>query len=96
MNWTCLVYGGPMLGTIIWWIVDAHKWFKGPKASSLYSDLEEIILILKDQINIEHQMLGREDNVIEGAKDGSQGSSSGSVEKLEAEAGGGSKEITVT
>ena len=33
MNWTCLVYGGPMLGVIIWWIVDARKWFKGPKVN---------------------------------------------------------------
>ena len=33
MNWTCLVYGGPMLGAIIWWVVDARKWFKGPKVN---------------------------------------------------------------
>lgn len=33
MNWTCLVYGLPMTGAIIWWIVDAHKWFKGPKVN---------------------------------------------------------------
>ena len=33
MNWTCLVYGGPMLAAIIWWIVDARKWFKGPKVN---------------------------------------------------------------
>ena len=31
MNWTCLVYGGPMLFVIIWWVVDARKWFRGPK-----------------------------------------------------------------
>ena len=31
MNWTCLVYGGPMLIVVIYWFVDAHKWFKGPK-----------------------------------------------------------------
>lgn len=33
MNWTCLVYGAPMLGVIIWWLADAHKWFKGPKVN---------------------------------------------------------------
>ncbi|BCS18183.1 amino acid permease [Aspergillus puulaauensis] len=33
MNWTCLVWGGPMLAVSIWWIVDAHKWFKGPKVN---------------------------------------------------------------
>jgi len=33
MNWTALVYGVPMLGAMIWWFVDAHKWFKGPKVN---------------------------------------------------------------
>lgn len=33
MNWTCLVWGGPMLLSIIWFVVDAHKWFKGPKVN---------------------------------------------------------------
>ncbi|KAI1077513.1 amino acid transporter [Whalleya microplaca] len=31
MNWTVLVYGAPMLLVVIWFFVDAHKWFKGPK-----------------------------------------------------------------
>ncbi|ORY67352.1 amino acid permease [Pseudomassariella vexata] len=31
MNWTSLVYFGPMLFIVIWFFVDAHKWFKGPK-----------------------------------------------------------------
>ncbi|KAI0143794.1 amino acid permease [Xylariaceae sp. FL1272] len=31
MNWTSLVYGAPTLFILIWWFVDAHKWFKGPK-----------------------------------------------------------------
>ena len=88
-----------MLGTIIWWIVDAHKWFKGPKASFPYLNLGEFKLIFGDQVNIEHQMLGREDNVVEGArngKEGSQGSSSGSAEKLkEVEAGEGVKDTAV-
>ena len=33
MNWTCLVWGGPMLFVILWWVIDAHKWFKGPKVN---------------------------------------------------------------
>lgn len=33
MNWTALVYGGPMLAVTIWWVVDAHRWFKGPKVN---------------------------------------------------------------
>ncbi|OTA83310.1 hypothetical protein M434DRAFT_400711 [Hypoxylon sp. CO27-5] len=31
MNWTALVYGAPMLFVVLWFFVDAHKWFKGPK-----------------------------------------------------------------
>lgn len=33
MNWTCLVWGAPMLGVLIWWVVDAHTWFTGPKVN---------------------------------------------------------------
>lgn len=51
MNWTCLVYGGPMLAVTVWWFISARKWFKGPK------------------VNIEHMMLGREGNVVEGKGD---------------------------
>ena len=31
MNWTCLVYGGPMFFVMVWWFVSAKHWFKGPK-----------------------------------------------------------------
>lgn len=33
MNWTCVVYGGPMFLVLVWWIVSARKWFKGPKVN---------------------------------------------------------------
>ncbi|KAF9893897.1 hypothetical protein FE257_010067 [Aspergillus nanangensis] len=33
MNWTCLVWGGPMVMVTIWWAVDARKWFTGPKVN---------------------------------------------------------------
>ena len=33
MNWTCLVYGGPMTFVLIWWILSARHWFKGPKVN---------------------------------------------------------------
>ena len=46
-----------MLGALIWWVVSARHWFKGPK------------------VNIEHQMLGGEDSVID-AKEG-EGESGG-------------------
>jgi amino acid transporter len=31
MNWTCLIYGGSMTIVLIWYAVDARKWFKGPR-----------------------------------------------------------------
>ncbi|CZT48449.1 related to GABA transport protein [Rhynchosporium secalis] len=31
MNWTIVVYGGPMVIVTIWWFVSARKWFKGPR-----------------------------------------------------------------
>ncbi|ERS98785.1 amino acid permease [Sporothrix schenckii 1099-18] len=31
MNWTILCWGAPMLLAVVWFWVDAHKWFKGPK-----------------------------------------------------------------
>ena len=34
MNWTCLVYGGTMAIILVWFRVDARKWFKGPKVIS--------------------------------------------------------------
>ncbi|KAF2146460.1 uncharacterized protein K452DRAFT_282626 [Aplosporella prunicola CBS 121167] len=40
MNWTCLVYGGPMLLVSIWWVVSAHKWFKGPKVNVAHMMLD--------------------------------------------------------
>lgn len=48
MNWTCLVYGGPMFLVNIWWFISARKWFHGPK------------------VNVDHEMLGREGNEIDG------------------------------
>lgn len=36
MNWTAVVWGGPMLLAIIWYAVDAHKWFKGPKINVVH------------------------------------------------------------
>lgn len=37
-----------MLYAVVWWVVSARHWFKGPK------------------VNIEHRMLGREENIIYG------------------------------
>jgi len=48
MNWTVLVYGGPMTIVVLWWFISAKHWFKGPV------------------VNVAHQMLGREEAVLEG------------------------------
>ncbi len=31
MNYTCLIYGGVMFLALLWYAIDARKWFKGPK-----------------------------------------------------------------
>ncbi|KAL8685070.1 MAG: hypothetical protein Q9224_005980, partial [Gallowayella concinna] len=41
MNWTCLVYGGPMIFILIWWVVSARKWFKGPKPEGALEGIEQ-------------------------------------------------------
>ena len=68
---------------IIWWVVSAHKWFKGPKVYLRFSCAKGLhrLLIYDDQVNIEHQMLGREGNVIEGKEHDSGDSSAGSITK---------------
>ncbi|KAI9892619.1 MAG: hypothetical protein M1814_001312 [Vezdaea aestivalis] len=64
MNWTVVVYCGPMLIVMIWWVVSARKWFKGPK------------------VNIEHAMLGREGNVIDGQEYESSNEAGESIKPL--------------
>ncbi|EPY51241.1 hypothetical protein SPOG_02417 [Schizosaccharomyces cryophilus OY26] len=34
MNWTCLVFGGPMMLIIFWYFLSARKWFKGPRTGT--------------------------------------------------------------
>lgn len=69
---------------IIWWVVSAHKWFKGPKVYPNFSNSTKSLsglLTYHDQVNIEHQMLGREGNVVEGKEHDSGDSSAGSITK---------------
>ena len=73
MNWTCLVYGGPMVFVLVWWVVSARKWFKGPKYV-LASTVDLLLCADDNRVNIEHQMLGRSDMAIEGVRN--EGSSS--------------------
>lgn len=37
MNWTCLVYGAPMLFALFWFAIDARKWFKGPRVNAKHA-----------------------------------------------------------
>ena len=39
MNWTYVVYGRPMLLVFAWFIIDVHKWFKGPRVDVEYNIL---------------------------------------------------------
>jgi len=34
MNYTCLIYGGVMFLALVWYAIDARKWFKGPKGKN--------------------------------------------------------------
>jgi amino acid transporter len=56
MNWTIVVWGGPMLFAIIWFVVDAHKWFKGPKiniAHMIHAEQEEQYVIQAQPADID-------------------------------------------
>lgn len=43
MNWTCLVYGLPMLLALVWYAIDAHKWFNGPKVNAKHAMIGQFI-----------------------------------------------------
>lgn len=47
MNWTALVFFGPMLGFIIWFAVDAHKWYIGPRPN-----IDEYIAHSDDDVEV--------------------------------------------
>ncbi|KAK6497587.1 hypothetical protein TWF481_011994 [Arthrobotrys musiformis] len=63
MNWTCLVYGGPMLIVTIWWFVDAKNWFNGPKIN-----IEHKMLGAKgnvvDGVNVGPEQHASEDDIL--------------------------------
>lgn len=79
MNWTAVVYGGPMCLVIIWWFVSARKWFKGPVVN-----LEHVMLDREGQM----EQIGDSDtDVIEGQSPTSdeEGSAKELPDKLEKE-----------
>lgn len=74
MNWTCLVWGGPMLMVLIWWVVDARKWFRGPKVN-----IEHMML------GREGNVLEAKDPSESGSQSGSANATSTDVDKKAAE-----------
>ncbi|CAI6332184.1 unnamed protein product [Periconia digitata] len=72
MNWTVVVYGGPMFLAIIWWVVSARKWFKGPKVNIEH-------LMLGHEGNIVNGINGDKDRELGGGKNGG---GRGSVDKV--------------
>lgn len=64
---------------LFWWLVDARKWFKGPKyVIVLAKVLNDQSLTNVSRVNIEHQMLGRAEASLEGIRPESEKSSTGS------------------
>lgn len=57
MNWTVVVYFGPMLIALVWFLVDAHKWYEGPK-----SNLQDEMTFNNDLINYDDSVSGNEKN----------------------------------
>jgi hypothetical protein len=43
------VYGAPMLVALLWFAVDAHKWFKGPKVNAKHAMIGQVIKELGSQ-----------------------------------------------
>lgn len=35
------MYGAPMLGVVVWWMVDARRWFQGPKVN-----VEHVVVVV--------------------------------------------------
>ena len=56
MNWTALVYGVPMLYALVWWVISARHWFKGPKVNIDHEMLGRDIQIHvgKEDVNASH------------------------------------------
>ncbi|RHZ63986.1 amino acid permease [Aspergillus thermomutatus] len=62
MNWTCLVWGAPMLAVTIWWVVDARRWFKGPKINVEHA-IHGVEAIVDVGVEVEDQRESQDDAV---------------------------------
>ncbi|KAK9318944.1 amino acid transporter [Lipomyces orientalis] len=51
MNYTCLIYGGVMSLSLIWYAIDARKWFKGPRINVdhlIHAQVVESVTMISD------------------------------------------------
>lgn len=57
MNWTCVVWGVPMLMVTLWWFISAHKWFKGPKVNIEHMMLgREEAVVVGEEVVLDRKM----------------------------------------
>jgi amino acid transporter len=65
MNWTCLVWGAPMLAVTIWWVIDARRWFKGPKINVEHAmHGVEAIVDVGEEVEVEDQRSESQDDAV--------------------------------
>ncbi|CAH0055582.1 unnamed protein product [Clonostachys solani] len=74
MNWTSLVYGAPMLFLVLWFFIDAHKWFKGPVVNIEHHMMNQDSGILPTVAGVDPLNGVSETNVITSKKDPELGS----------------------
>lgn len=55
-----------MFLVMIWWVISAHKWFKGPKINVRVFSRALFRLKMLITLQVEHHMIGRVENTVEG------------------------------
>lgn len=75
MNWTVVVYFGTILIVTVWFIVDAHKWYTGPRPNvDEYIDDEKSHVEFLDGVTENQSHLDKDIKKKEGAGSSSDGS----------------------
>lgn len=60
MNWTVLIYGGPMVLVMIYWFVSARKWFTGPRVNIEHTAMATVEGVDRDADSSEHSTVEKE------------------------------------
>jgi len=68
MNWTALVYGAPMTMIMVWWVLGARTWFKGPRVNVQHMSMAGLV-----------EIEGVEGGVVGGDGGGGEGGAKGDV-----------------